>query len=70
MLGPMYKQPVRNAEDLAVLENIADGRLSFGVANGYRVEKFAVMHVPLDGVNVTPRPKQNGGPDIIVGGFA
>jgi len=38
-LGPMYKQPVRLAEDLAVIDNIADGRLTFGVANGYRVEE-------------------------------
>jgi len=106
-LGPMYKQPVRLAEDLAVVDNIADGRLTFGVANGYRVEEFEVMGVPLeerplrlhhlvkilrkawhddplvhegherldgawefDGVNVTPKPEQDGGPDIILGGFA
>lgn len=106
-LGPMYKQPVRLAEDLAVIDNISDGRLTFGVANGYRVEEFEVMDVPLgerplrlhhlvkilrkawkdeplvhegherldeawefDGVDVTPKPVQDDGPDIILGGFA
>lgn len=106
-LGPLYKQPVRLAEDLATVDNIAEGRVTFGVANGYRVEEFKQMDVPLDhrplrlthlveilrkawrdeplvheghellddawafdGVNVTPKPHQDGGPDIVLGGFA
>jgi alkanesulfonate monooxygenase SsuD/methylene tetrahydromethanopterin reductase-like flavin-dependent oxidoreductase (luciferase family) len=109
-LGPQYKQPVRLAEDLAVIDNISDGRVRFGVGNGYRVEEFEHFDVPLDqravrlenliqilrkswadeplthepndilkgeysswefdGANVTPKPKQDGGPPVIIGGFA
>lgn len=47
-LGPQYKQPVRLAEDLAVIDNISEGRLKFGVGNGYRVEEFENFDVPLD----------------------
>ncbi|WP_336133644.1 LLM class flavin-dependent oxidoreductase [Natronomonas amylolytica] len=109
-LGPQYKQPVRLAEDLAVIDNISEGRVRFGVGNGYRVEEFEHFNVPLeeravrlrnliqilrkswadeplhhephevlqgersswefDGANVTPPPAQDGGPPIIIGGFA
>jgi alkanesulfonate monooxygenase SsuD/methylene tetrahydromethanopterin reductase-like flavin-dependent oxidoreductase (luciferase family) len=109
-LGPQYKQPVRLAEDLAVIDNISEGRVKFGVGNGYRVEEFENFDIPLDqravrlsnlidilrkswtqeevdhdppdilkhrhsgfdldGVTVTPEPYQDGGPPIIVGGFA
>ena len=109
-LGPQYNQPVRLAEDLAVIDNIAEGRLKFGVGNGYRVEEFESFDIPLeeravrlenlieilqkawtedelvhepheilqyeysgfefDGVTVTPKPHQEDGPPIIIGGFA
>lgn len=106
-LGPLYKQPVRLAEDLAVIDHISEGRLTFGVANGYRVEEFEAMDIPLDhrplrlthlveilkkawqddelvheghelldaawefdGISVTPKPYQEGGPDVVLGGFA
>lgn len=39
-LLPLYR-PVQSAEDVAVLDNIAAGRLIFGVAAGYRPEEFA-----------------------------
>lgn len=39
-LLPLYR-PVQSAEDVAVLDNIAGGRLVFGVAAGYRPEEFA-----------------------------
>ncbi len=109
-LGPQYKQPVRLAEDLAVIDNISEGRVRFGVGNGYRVEEFEGFDVPLDQralrlenlieilrkawsegeiehdahpalecgygcfsfeeINVTPKPHQEDGPPIIIGGFA
>ena len=106
-LGPQYRQPIRLAEDLAVIDHISEGRLKFGVGNGYRVQEFEGFDIPLDqralrlehlieilrkawtdeelvheghpvlgdgfsfdGVPVTPKPYQEGGPPIIVGGFA
>ncbi|RRJ29387.1 LLM class flavin-dependent oxidoreductase [Halocatena pleomorpha] len=106
-LGPQYQQPVRLAEDLAVIDHISEGRLKFGVGNGYRVQEFETFDIPLDqralrlenlieilrkawtddeltheghpilgngfsfdGVPITPKPYQEGGPPIIVGGFA
>lgn len=47
-LGPQYKQPVRLAEDLSVVDNISEGRVKFGVGNGYRVEEFESFDIPLD----------------------
>jgi len=39
-LLPLHR-PVQSAEDAAVVDNIAGGRLIFGVAAGYRPEEFA-----------------------------
>ncbi|MGD0075070.1 MAG: LLM class flavin-dependent oxidoreductase [Candidatus Binataceae bacterium] len=39
-LLPLHR-PVQSAEDAAVVDNIAAGRLIFGVAAGYRPEEFA-----------------------------
>lgn len=47
-LGPLYRQPLRLAEDLAVLDNISDGRITFGVGNGYRPAEFDGFGIPLD----------------------
>lgn len=45
LLVPLYN-PVKLAEDVAVLDNISDGRVTLGVAPGYVVEEFAGMMVP------------------------
>ena len=39
-LLPLHR-PVQTAEDVAVLDNIAEGRFIFGVATGYRPEEYA-----------------------------
>ena len=39
-LLPLHR-PVQTAEDVAVLDAIAEGRLIFGVATGYRPEEYA-----------------------------
>jgi alkanesulfonate monooxygenase SsuD/methylene tetrahydromethanopterin reductase-like flavin-dependent oxidoreductase (luciferase family) len=39
-LLPLHR-PIQSAEDVAVVDNIANGRLIFGVAAGYRPEEFA-----------------------------
>jgi alkanesulfonate monooxygenase SsuD/methylene tetrahydromethanopterin reductase-like flavin-dependent oxidoreductase (luciferase family) len=39
-LLPLHR-PVQTAEDVAVLDNIANGRFIFGVATGYRPEEYA-----------------------------
>lgn len=44
LLVPLYN-PVKLAEDIAVLDNIAAGRLTLGVAPGYVTEEFAGLMV-------------------------
>ena len=45
MLVPLYA-PLKLAEDIAVLDNIAEGRLILGVAPGYVAEEFAAHGIP------------------------
>ncbi len=45
-LLPLY-HPVRLAEELAVLDNISNGRMEFGIGMGYVPEEFAAFGVPL-----------------------
>ena len=45
MLVPMYA-PLKLAEDIAVLDNISEGRFIFGVAPGYVAEEFAAHGIP------------------------
>jgi alkanesulfonate monooxygenase SsuD/methylene tetrahydromethanopterin reductase-like flavin-dependent oxidoreductase (luciferase family) len=45
LLVPLY-QPVKLAEDIAVLDNLCGGRLTLGVAPGYVTEEFAGMEIP------------------------
>jgi len=40
-----FHQPIRMAEDCAVVDNISDGRFIFGPAVGYRLEEFATFGV-------------------------
>lgn len=47
MLVPLYA-PLKLAEDIAVLDNISEGRLIFGVAPGYVAEEFAAHGIPRD----------------------
>jgi alkanesulfonate monooxygenase SsuD/methylene tetrahydromethanopterin reductase-like flavin-dependent oxidoreductase (luciferase family) len=45
LLVPLYA-PVKLAEDVAVLDNLCNGRFVFGVAPGYVAEEFAAHGVP------------------------
>ncbi len=45
LLVPMYA-PLKLAEDIAVLDNICEGRFVFGVAPGYVAEEFAAHGIP------------------------
>jgi len=45
---PFYN-PVRMAEDAALVDGLSGGRLVLGVAIGYRPDEFAMMATPLDG---------------------
>lgn len=45
LLVPLYA-PLRLAEDVAVLDNLSNGRFVFGVAPGYVAEEFAAHSVP------------------------
>ena len=47
LLVPLYN-PVKLAEDVAVLDNISRGRLTLGVAPGYVREEFDGLMVPYD----------------------
>ena len=47
LLVPLYA-PLKLAEDIAVLDNIANGRFIFGVAPGYVAEEFAAHGIPRD----------------------
>lgn len=46
MLLPLY-HPLRLVEDLAVLDNLSNGRLSIGVSPGYTSEEFEAYNVPM-----------------------
>ena len=45
LLAPLYN-PVKLAEDVAVLDNISNGRVVLGIAPGYVPEEFAGLMVP------------------------
>jgi alkanesulfonate monooxygenase SsuD/methylene tetrahydromethanopterin reductase-like flavin-dependent oxidoreductase (luciferase family) len=45
LLAPLYN-PVKLAEDIAVLDNLASGRLTIGLAPGYVPEEFAGLMIP------------------------
>jgi len=45
LLVPMYA-PLKLAEDIAVLDNVSQGRFVFGVAPGYVAEEFAAHGIP------------------------
>jgi probable F420-dependent oxidoreductase len=47
LLAPLYN-PVKLAEDVAVLDNLCNGRLTLGVAPGYVSEEFAGLMVPYE----------------------
>jgi alkanesulfonate monooxygenase SsuD/methylene tetrahydromethanopterin reductase-like flavin-dependent oxidoreductase (luciferase family) len=47
LLVPLYN-PVKLAEDVAVLDNLSNGRLTLGVAPGYVREEFDGLMVPYD----------------------
>ncbi len=48
LVATLYN-PVKLAEDTAVLDNISGGRFTLGVAPGYAVDEFAGMMVPYEG---------------------
>jgi alkanesulfonate monooxygenase SsuD/methylene tetrahydromethanopterin reductase-like flavin-dependent oxidoreductase (luciferase family) len=47
LLAPFY-DPLRLAEDLAVLDNLSSGRIDITLANGYRAEEFDMLGVPIN----------------------
>ncbi|MXY02173.1 MAG: LLM class flavin-dependent oxidoreductase [Acidimicrobiales bacterium] len=42
-----FRDPVRLAEDLAVLDNISDGRMELGIGMGYAAHEFAGFGLPV-----------------------
>ncbi|MCW2793117.1 MAG: Flavin-dependent oxidoreductase, luciferase family [Nocardioides sp.] len=46
LLVPLY-HPLRLAEDLAVLDNLSEGRISVGIAPGYASEEFHAFAIPM-----------------------
>jgi len=42
-----FRQPVRLAEDLAILDNISDGRMELGAGMGYAAHEFEGFALPL-----------------------
>ena len=47
MVLPFY-DPVRAAEDAAMVDVLSGGRLVFGAAIGYRPDEFALYRTPLE----------------------
>jgi alkanesulfonate monooxygenase SsuD/methylene tetrahydromethanopterin reductase-like flavin-dependent oxidoreductase (luciferase family) len=46
LIAPFY-DPLRLAEDLAVLDDLSSGRIDVILANGYRAEEFEMLGVPI-----------------------
>jgi alkanesulfonate monooxygenase SsuD/methylene tetrahydromethanopterin reductase-like flavin-dependent oxidoreductase (luciferase family) len=45
-LAPLYGHPLRMAEDLSVLDNLAGGRVEIGLGQGYRPSEFDMFGWP------------------------
>jgi alkanesulfonate monooxygenase SsuD/methylene tetrahydromethanopterin reductase-like flavin-dependent oxidoreductase (luciferase family) len=90
-----FHDPLRLAEDIAVVDLISEGRLDVTITNGYVSDEFTMFGQPIGGraqrttelvsvlrqawtgepftyrgrtVTVSPRPFQDGGPKISLGG--
>jgi alkanesulfonate monooxygenase SsuD/methylene tetrahydromethanopterin reductase-like flavin-dependent oxidoreductase (luciferase family) len=48
-LLPVFHDPIRLAEDIAVLDIVSNGRVSYVMGLGYRPEEFAMFGVPMKG---------------------
>ena len=48
-LLPVFHDPIRLAEDIAVLDIMSNGRVSYVLGLGYRPEEFAMFGVPMKG---------------------
>lgn len=74
LIAPLY-DPIRLAEDCAVLDQLSNGRLALGVGLGYQAPEYAAFKVPrsgrvalLTGCISTLRTAWSGGPIPIDGG--
>src|SRR3954452_9788119 len=47
LIAPFY-EPLRLAEDLAVLDNLSRGRVDLIVAGGYVSDEFAMLGIPMN----------------------